>query len=59
MSNCTEPGEKVHYEPSHLDLCCLQKPIIIAYGSERVKEKRLVIILRSFFYMKTYDVGTH
>ena len=22
-------------EPSHLDLCCLQKPIIIAYGSER------------------------
>ena len=25
------------YEPSLLDLCCLQKPIIIAYGSERVK----------------------
>ena len=24
-------------EPSHLDLCCLQKPIIIACGSERVK----------------------
>ena len=23
---------------SHLDLCCLQKPIIIACGSERVKE---------------------
>ena len=23
-------------EPSHLDLCCLQKPIIIACGSERV-----------------------
>ena len=25
------------YEPSHLDLCCLQKPIIIACDSERVK----------------------
>ena len=24
-------------EPSHLDLCCLQKTIIIACGSERVK----------------------
>ena len=24
-------------EPSHLDLCCLQKPIIIDCGSERVK----------------------
>ena len=26
-----------HHEPSHLDLRCLQKPIIIAYGCERVK----------------------
>ena len=26
-------------EPSHLDLCCLQKFIVFAYGSERVKEK--------------------
>ena len=25
------------YELSHLDLCCLQKPIIIACGSEKVK----------------------
>ena len=24
-------------EPSHLDLCFLQKPIIIAFDSERVK----------------------
>ena len=31
------PDETAHYEPSHLDLCCLQKPIIIACGSERVK----------------------
>ena len=28
---CIDP-----YEPSHLDLCCLQKPVIIACGSERV-----------------------
>ena len=25
-------------EPSHLDLCCLQKHFIIVCGSERVKE---------------------
>ena len=25
-------------EPSHLDLCCLQKPIIIACASERVNQ---------------------
>ena len=24
-------------EPSHLDLCCLQKPIIMACGIKRVK----------------------
>ena len=24
-------------EPSHLDQCCLQKPIFIVCGSERVK----------------------
>ena len=33
MSNSVDPDE-----PSHLALRCLQTPIIIAYGSERVKE---------------------
>ena len=37
MSNSVDPDETAHYEPSHLDLRCLQKPVIIAYGSERVK----------------------
>ena len=36
MSNSVDPDETAHYEPSHLNLCCLQKPIIIALGSERV-----------------------
>ena len=36
MSNSIDPDETAHYEPSHLDLCCLQKPIIIACGNERV-----------------------
>ena len=37
MSNSVDPDEMAHYEPSHLDLHCLQKPInIIVYGSERV-----------------------
>ena len=36
MSNSEDPDEMAHYEPSHLELCCLQKPIIIACGSERL-----------------------
>ena len=38
MSNSVDPDKTAHYEPSHLDLCYLQKPIIIACGSERVKK---------------------
>ena len=37
MPNSIDPDETAHYEPSHLDQCCLQKPIIIACGSERIK----------------------
>ena len=37
MLNSADPDETALYEPSHLDLRCLQKPIIITYGSERVK----------------------
>ena len=36
MSNSIDQDETAHYEPSHLDLYCLQKPIIISCGSERV-----------------------
>ena len=36
MSDSIDPDEMAHNEPSHLDLCCLQRPIIIACGSERV-----------------------
>ena len=36
MSNWVDPDEMAHYEPSRLDLCCLQKLIIIACGSEFV-----------------------
>ena len=34
MSNNVDPDETAH-EPSHLDLRCLQKYIIMACGSER------------------------
>ena len=37
MSNSVDPDETAHYKPSHQDLCCLQKLIIIACGNERVK----------------------
>ena len=46
MSNSIDLDERAHYEPSHLDLCCLQKPTNIAFGSERVnhlyKEYQLI-----------------
>ena len=38
MSDSIDPDETAHYEPSHLDLCCLQKPIIIVCGSESVND---------------------
>ena len=34
MSNSVDPNETAHDEPSHLDLCCLQKPIIIACAAK-------------------------
>ena len=37
FKDCTPNSVDPDHEPSHLDLCCLQKPIIIDYGSERVK----------------------
>ena len=36
MSNSIDPDETAHYDPSHLDLRCLQKSIVIARGSEKV-----------------------
>ena len=39
MSNSVDPDETAHYEPSHLDLCSLQRLLIIACGSERVNLK--------------------
>ena len=39
MSNSVDPVGTAHDEPSHLDLRCLQKPIIIDCGSKRVNKK--------------------
>ena len=38
MSNSLDPDE-----PSHLDLCCLQKSIIVACGSERVNDTSVIV----------------
>ena len=29
ISNSIDPDETAHYEPSHLDLHCLQKPMLL------------------------------
>ena len=38
MSNSVEPDVMAHYEPHHLDLRCLKKPIVISYDSEGVNQ---------------------
>ena len=43
MSSSEDPDGTAHFEPFHQDICCLQKPIITACGSERVN---------------SYDVGS-
>ena len=30
MSNSVDPDETAHYEPSHLDLRCLQKSLVLS-----------------------------
>ena len=44
--------QTVHDEPSHLDLCYLQKPIISAYDSERVKETGFTWWIFRHFYQE-------
>ena len=45
MSNSVDPNETAH-EPSHLDLRCLQKPIIIVCGMKvnTLKERKADIL---------------
>ena len=54
MSNSIDPDEMAHYEPSHLDLCCLQKPII-ACSSERVKQKHFLYMNQGSWLLKCYN----
>ena len=37
MANSIDPDETAYYEPFHLDLHYLQKPVIFACGCERVQ----------------------
>ena len=53
MSNSVDPDETAHYEPSHLDLCCLQKPVIIACGSERLKSETTFVTFCLLFCTPT------
>ena len=55
MSNSVDPDETAHYEPSHLDLCCLQKPRIIACESERVNWSNILNLFSDDF-VKLYEV---
>ena len=52
MSDSVDPHETAHYEPSHLDLHCLQKPIVIACGSERVNAMSTLLAISVVFQRK-------
>ena len=41
IEKLTVKQRRSRYERSHLDLCCLQKRVIIACGSERVNVKKV------------------
>ena len=51
MSNSLDPDETARFEPSHLDLRYLQKPIIIAHGSERTNIYT-IYVFSVFFLLK-------
>ena len=55
MSNSVDPDD----EPSHLDIRCLQKPIIIAYGSQRVRLIDSVSSLADTEYKQRSEHGKH
>ena len=46
-------------EPFHLDLCCLQKPIIIACGSERVSKIHLFKFSKMFILLWLWNEPGH
>ena len=45
MSNSVDPDETAHYEPSHLDLCCLQKPIVSPVEMKGLNVQRLYLLV--------------
>ena len=56
MSNSVDSDELAYYKPSDLDLRCLQKPFIIACGSEIDKhyENTPIQIYRKFHLQKNW-----
>ena len=43
MSHSVDPDETAHYEPSHLDLCCLQKLILLPMAVKELKSLLLLL----------------
>ena len=46
MSDSIDPDETAHDEPSHLGLCCLQKPIIMSLAVKELiaPEQRKLLV---------------
>ena len=52
MSNSVDPDETDHYEPSHLDLCCLQKSIFSPMAEKELRGLAMFGRLFSIFWKR-------
>ena len=39
ISNSVDPDETANYEPSHLDLCCLQNTLLLSLAVKELKHR--------------------
>ena len=43
MANSIDPDEMARYEPSHLDLCCLQISVKASLGMNGLSSRNIII----------------
>ena len=53
MANSVDPDEMAHYEPSHLDLYCVQKYLSKSAGLKGLNYMSKIIILRDIISQVT------
>ena len=52
MANCVEPDETAHYEPSHQDLHCLHRYMVLDCRAEGFKAVSKIIAVDTLYCIK-------